>query len=117
VALRFVYFLASARMSNYAPSPRVLFEIVVWYDVELNRVPPVRALRSEASRRNVMGRLDRLAKASLLEDGAERFGFALEIKTCHACAILAHANVGYDFDRNSKFAGTHLLTILAAPPE
>ncbi len=36
--------------------------VQLWYGVELHRDPQFRPLRSEASRRNVMGRLDRLAQ-------------------------------------------------------
>jgi hypothetical protein len=89
--------------------------VPLWYGVELDRDPQF--ARFVAKHQGATLWAIDWPKASLLDDGAEQFGFAFEIKTCNACAILAHANVGYDFDRNGKFAGTHLLTIIPAPPQ
>jgi hypothetical protein len=88
-----------------------------WYGIELDRDPPLARFVAKHRGATLWGDSIDWPKASLLDDGAERFGFAFEIKTCTACAILAHANVGYDFDRNGKFAGAHLLTITPAPPQ
>jgi hypothetical protein len=91
--------------------------VPLWYGVELDRDPQFARFAAKHQGATLWGDSIDWPKASLLDGGAEQFGFAFEIKTCHACAILAHARVGYDFDRNGKFAGTHLLTIIPASPQ
>jgi len=85
--------------------------------VELDRDPQFARFVAEHQGATLWGDSIDWPKASLLDDGSERFGFAFEIKTCNACAILAHANVDYDFDRNGKYTGTHLLRIIPATPQ
>jgi hypothetical protein len=91
--------------------------VPLWHGVELDRDPQFARFVAKHQGATLWADSIDWPKASLLDDGAEQFGFAFEIKICNACAILAHANVGYDFDRNGKFAGTHLLTIIPAPPQ
>ena len=53
-------------------------------------------------------------RASTTANGGERLVFTFQLKTCHACAIAANAELAYDFDRNGRFLGTHLLKITPA---
>ena len=46
-----------------------------------------------------------------LAHGAERFVFPFSIKTCHACAMIGHARIGFDFDRAGHYDGAELLSI------
>jgi hypothetical protein len=88
--------------------------VPLWYGVEMARHPQVARFEAKHQGATLWGDSINWPKTSLLDDGAKQFGFAFEIKTCNACASPAHANVGYDFDRNGKFIGTHLLTIVPA---
>ena len=40
-----------------------------------------------------------------------RFEFAFPVRVCHACADLAHARVGYDFDGSGRFLGAKLIGV------
>ena len=43
--------------------------------------------------------------------GAERFMFPFAVKTCHACAVIGRAQIGFDFDRGGHYGGAELLSI------
>jgi hypothetical protein len=43
--------------------------------------------------------------------GAERFVFPFAVKTCHACAVIGHARIGFKFDRAGHYEGAKLLSI------
>jgi hypothetical protein len=91
--------------------------VPLWCGVEMDRDPQFAHFVAKHRGATLWGDSIDWPRTSLLDDGAEQFRFVFEIKTCNACAILAHANVGYDFDRNGKFAGAHLLTIVPATPQ
>ena len=46
--------------------------------------------------------------------GAERFVFPFTIKTCHACAVIGRARIGFDFDHAGRYGGANLLSIASA---
>jgi hypothetical protein len=49
--------------------------------------------------------------------GAERLVFRFTVKTCHACAVIGHARIGFDFDRAGHYNGAHLLSIGSTPAD
>ena len=46
-----------------------------------------------------------------ISDGGERLIMPFTIKTCHACAVIGKARLGFDFDRAGRYRGDHLLNI------
>jgi hypothetical protein len=50
-----------------------------------------------------------------LEHRAERLVMPFAIQTCHACAVIGNAQVGFDFDRAGRYRGANLLNIISAP--
>jgi hypothetical protein len=49
--------------------------------------------------------------------GAERFIFPFAVKTCHACAVIGHARVGFEFDRKGYYEGADLMSIAPIPAD
>ena len=49
-----------------------------------------------------------------LEQGNERFVFPFTIKPCHACAVMGHGLIGFEFDRAGRYHGAELLSIASA---
>jgi hypothetical protein len=41
----------------------------------------------------------------------QRFIFPFTVKTCHACAVIGQAHIGFDFDNLGHYAGAHLVSI------
>jgi hypothetical protein len=52
-----------------------------------------------------------------LGQGTERFVFPFTIKTCHACAVIGHARIGFEFDRAGHYDGAELLSIASTPAD
>lgn len=52
-----------------------------------------------------------------LRHGAERFVFPFAVKTCHACAVIGNARIGFEFDRAGHYDGAELLGIASAPAD
>lgn len=46
-----------------------------------------------------------------ISNGGERLIMPFTIKTCHACAIIGKARLGFDFDRAGRYCGSHLVSI------
>jgi hypothetical protein len=63
--------------------------------------------------------VDRAGAPSVVALGqrTERFVFPFTIKTCHACAVIGNARVGFDFDRAGHYDGAELLSIASTPPD
>jgi hypothetical protein len=63
--------------------------------------------------------VDRADAPSVVElgQGTERFVFPFTIKTCHACAVIGHALIGFDFDRAGHYDGAELLSIASTPQD
>jgi hypothetical protein len=49
------------------------------------------------------------------EHGVERFIFTFTVRTCHACAVIGRARVGFEFDRKGHYEGAKLLSIVPIP--
>jgi hypothetical protein len=49
--------------------------------------------------------------------GGPRFLFDYEVLNgCHACAVLAHVRLAFDFAADGTQAGVHLIEVIPAPP-
>lgn len=42
---------------------------------------------------------------------AQRFIFPFAVKTCHACAVIGQAHIGFDFDSAGHYKGARLISI------
>jgi hypothetical protein len=49
-----------------------------------------------------------------LRASAQRFISPFAIKTCHACAVIGEAHIGFDFDSAGHYTGAHLISIASA---
>jgi hypothetical protein len=57
--------------------------------------------------------VDKADEPSMAElgKGTESLVFTFTIKTCHACAVIGHALIGFEFDRAGHYDGAELLSI------
>ena len=54
------------------------------------------------------------ASAQRLTAPAQRFIFSFAVKTCHACAVIGQAHIGFDFDSTGHYTGAHLISIASS---